>query len=59
MAKRGKSLQITAFWENNNCDKGAFCLPRQYLLMMAISFGVSFAVTWIFWKPEQAAKEEA
>ena len=34
-------------------------MPLQYLLMMAISFGVSFAVTWIFWKPEQAAKEEA
>ena len=32
-------------------------MPLQYLLMMVISFGVSFAVTWVFWKPEQAAKE--
>ena len=32
-------------------------MPLQYLLMMAISFGVSFAVTWVFWKPEQTGKE--
>lgn len=32
-------------------------MPLQYLLMMAISFGVSFAVTWVFWKPEQTSKE--
>lgn len=29
MAKRGKSLQTTAFWEDNNCDKGAFYLPSE------------------------------
>ena len=34
-------------------------MPLQYLLMMAISFGVSFAVTWVFWKPEQTGKEAA
>ena len=34
-------------------------MPMQYLLMMAISFGVSFAVTWVFWKPEQTGKEAA
>lgn len=28
-------------------------MPLQYLLMMAISFGVSFAVTWVIWKPEE------
>ena len=27
-------------------------MPLQYILMMAISFGVSFAVTWVIWKPE-------
>ena len=34
-------------------------MPIHYLLMMAISFGVSFAVTWVFWKPEQTGKEAA
>ena len=34
-------------------------MPLQYLLMMVISFGVSFAVTWVFWKPEQTGKEAA
>lgn len=34
-------------------------MPVHYLVMMAISFGVSFAATWVFWKPEQAAKETA
>ncbi len=29
--------------------------PLQYIIMMAISFGVSFAVTWLLWKPEDAA----
>ena len=33
-------------------------MPLQYLLMMAISFGVAFAVTWVIWKPEEA-KENA
>ena len=28
-------------------------MPLQYIIMMAISFGVSFAVTWIIWKPEE------
>ena len=28
-------------------------MPLQYLIMMAISFGVSFAVTWVIWKPEE------
>ena len=28
-------------------------MPLQYLFMMALSFGVSFAVTWIIWKPEE------
>ena len=28
-------------------------MPLQYLLMMAISFGVSFAVTWVIWKSEE------
>ena len=27
-------------------------MPLQYLIMMAISFGVSFAVTWVIWTPE-------
>lgn len=27
-------------------------MPLQYILMMALSFGVSFAVTWVIWKPE-------
>ena len=26
-------------------------MPLQYLIMMAISFGVSFAVTWEIWNP--------
>ena len=33
-------------------------MPLQYLIMMAISFGVSFAVTWVIWKPEDV-KENA
>ena len=28
-------------------------MPLQYIIMMAISFGVSFAVTWVIWKPEE------
>ena len=28
-------------------------MPLQYLLMMGIAFGVSFAVTWILWNPEE------
>ena len=28
-------------------------MPLQYLLMMGISFGVSFAVTWVLWSPEE------
>ena len=28
-------------------------MPLQYIFMMALSFGVSFAVTWIIWKPEE------
>lgn len=27
-------------------------MPLQYILMMVLSFGVSFAVTWVIWKPE-------
>lgn len=27
-------------------------MPLQYLIMMAISFGVSFAVTWVIWTPK-------
>ena len=27
-------------------------MPLQYLIMMAISFGVSFAVTWVICTPE-------
>ncbi len=30
--------------------------PLQYIIMMAISFGVSFAVTWVIWKPEDTAE---
>ena len=29
MAKRGKSLQTTAFWEEFDCDKGAFYLSLE------------------------------
>ena len=29
-------------------------MPLQYIIMMAISFGVSFVVTWVIWKPEDA-----
>ena len=29
--------------------------PVQYIIAMAISFGVSFAVTWVIWKPEEVA----
>lgn len=28
-------------------------MPLQYIIMMAISFGVSFAVTWVIWSPEE------
>lgn len=28
-------------------------MPLQYIIMMAISFGVSFAVTWLIWSPEE------
>ena len=28
-------------------------MPLQYIIMMAISFGVSFAVTWGIWSPEE------
>ena len=28
-------------------------MPLQYLLMMGIAFGVSFAVTWVIWSPEE------
>ena len=28
-------------------------MPLQYIIMMAISFGVSFAVTWAIWSPEE------
>ena len=28
-------------------------MPLQYLIMLAISFGVAFAVTWVIWKPEE------
>ena len=28
-------------------------MPLQYIFMMAISFGVSFAVTWVIWSPEE------
>ena len=33
-------------------------MPLQYIIMMAISFGVAFAVTWVIWKPEDV-KEQA
>lgn len=29
--------------------------PLQYIISIAIAFGVSFAVTWLIWKPEDAA----
>ena len=29
--------------------------PVQYIIAMAISFGVPFAVTWVIWKPEEVA----
>ena len=28
-------------------------MPLQYIIMMAISFGVSFAVTWLIWSSEE------
>ncbi len=30
--------------------------PLQYIILLAISFGVAFAVTWLIWKPETAEK---
>ncbi|MDO4267701.1 MAG: glucose PTS transporter subunit IIA [Eubacteriales bacterium] len=30
-------------------------MPVQYLLMMAVAVGVSFALTWVFWREEQPA----
>lgn len=29
--------------------------PLQYIISIAIAFGASFAVTWLIWKPEDAA----
>ena len=32
-------------------------MPLQYIIMMAISFGVAFAVTWVIWKPEDVREQ--